>query len=166
MINTTLKSIDLNPVIATLGENVGEIAESTTSAVGTTVSTAAGALEKRSSELDNNVLYSVNDYSGNTHTIRVLAQNGDLSDVSLDNDGNSSGEKVVGNYETEMSFNGHEATVEYNGEDVTLKEYRYSPIYGINAICAIYLQDDGSVTGTQVLAESNAGGSSTISEDV
>ncbi|KAI7091978.1 hypothetical protein KC356_g177 [Hortaea werneckii] len=166
MINTTLNSIDLNPIIATLGESVGEIADSATDAVGSTVSSAAGALEKRSYEVDNNVLYSVNDYSGNTHTNRVLAQNGDLIDVSLDNDGNSSGEKVIGTYESEMSFNGHEANVEYNGEDVTLKEYRYSPIYGIDAICAIYLRDDGSVAGTQVLAESNAGGSSTISEDI
>ncbi|RMZ01168.1 hypothetical protein D0862_06473 [Hortaea werneckii] len=166
MINTTLNSIDLNPIIATLGESVGEIADSATDAVGSTVSSAAGALEKRSYELDNNVLYSVNDYSGNTHTNRVLAQNGDLIDVSLDNDGNSSGEKVIGTYESEMSFNGHEVTVEYEGEDVTLKEYRYSPIYGISAICAIYLRDDGSVAGTQVLAESNAGGSSTISEDM
>ncbi|KAI6833824.1 hypothetical protein KC340_g16884 [Hortaea werneckii] len=166
MINTTLNSIDLNPIIATLGESVGEIADSATDAVGSTVSSAAGALEKRSYELDNNVLYSVNDYSGNTHTNRVLAQNGDLIDVSLDNDGNSSGEKVIGTYKSEMSFNGHEANVEYNGEEVTLKEYRYSPIYGIDAICAIYLQDDGSVAGTQVLAESNAGGSSTISEDM
>src|ERR1700709_1138840 len=71
MINDTLNSIDLNPIIASLGQDVGTVLNSTTSAVGSTVSSAASTLDKRSYDLIHNVLYSINDYSGNTHTNRM-----------------------------------------------------------------------------------------------
>lgn len=164
MINDTLNSIDLNPVIAMLGQDVSSVVNSTTSALGSTVSSATSSLDKRSYELLNNVLYSINDYSGNTHTNRVLAQNGDLVDAYIDNDGNSHGQKVVGTYKSDMTFNGYEATVHRNGQKVQEREYLYSPYHGINVISAVYTDDAGNVQGTQVLAESSAGGSSTIGD--
>ncbi|KAK4540341.1 hypothetical protein LTR36_009298 [Oleoguttula mirabilis] len=164
MINDTLNSIDLNPIIATLGQDVGSVLNSTTSAVGSTVSSAASALDKRSYDLIHNVLYSINDYSGNTHTNRVLAQDGDIVDKYLDNDGNAHGQKIIGTYESAMTFTGYHTTIERNGLQVQEREYRYSPFHGISVISAVYTDGDGSVVGTQVLAESNAGGSSTVGD--
>ena len=94
MINDTLNSIDLNPIIATLGQDVGELVNTTVSGLTSSSSTVA----RRSYELLNNVLYSVNDYSGNRHTNRILAQNGDVVDQFLDNDGNILRQQVVGSY--------------------------------------------------------------------
>ncbi|KAK5124444.1 hypothetical protein LTR85_001661 [Meristemomyces frigidus] len=164
MINDTLNSIDLNPIIASLGQDVGSVLNSTTSAVGSAISSAAGTLDKRSYDLIHNVLYSINDYSGNTHTNRVLAQNGDIVDKYLDNDGNTHGQKFIGTYASDMTFAGYEATVERNGVEVQEREYLYTPYHGISVISAIYTEAHGSVVGAQVLAESNAGGSSTIGD--
>ena len=164
MINDTLSSIDLNPIIATLGQDVGTVLNSTTSAVGSTVSSVTSALDKRSYDLLNNVLYSVNDYSGNTHTNRVLAQNGNVVDESLDNNGNTHGQKVIGTYRSLMTSNGYETTTERNGQEVQEREYTYSPFHGITVISAVYTDASGAVVGTQVLAESSAGGSSTVGD--
>ena len=164
MINDTLSSIDLNPIIATLGSDVGQIVNTTTGALGSTLGSATGSLGKRSYDLTHNIVYSINNYQGDTHTNRVLSQNGDLVDEYLDNDGNAHGSKVVGSYKTDMSFNGYETTVERNGEEVTEREYTYSPYHGINVISAIYTDAEGAVVGAQVLAESSAGGSSTIGD--
>jgi hypothetical protein len=43
-------------------------------------------------------------------------------------------------------------------------EYTYHPFPGITCISAIYLDANGSVVATKVIAESNAGGSSTLGE--
>lgn len=168
MVNTTLNSIDLNSTIATLGQTAGEAVDSTvgdlTGSDSAGNSSSSDALLKRSYELENNILYSVNDYSGNKHTNRVLAQNGDLVDESLNNDGNSQGRRVVGNYENDMTFTGHEVNVVRDGEDITVLEYKYAPYHSISAICAVYLDSAGSVIATRVLSESFAGGTSTIGE--
>jgi hypothetical protein len=164
MINDTLSSIDLNPIIATLGNDVGQIVNTTTGALGSTLGSATGSLDKRSYDLVHNVVYSINNYKGDTHTNRVLSQNGDLVDQYLDNDGNSHGSRVVGSYLTDMTFNGYEIKVERDGEEVTEREYTYSPYHGINVVSAIYTNADGDVVGTQVIAESSAGGSSTIGD--
>lgn len=163
MINKTLDSVDLNPVIATLGEDVGDILNSTAGAV----SSSSSTLSERSLsyELEHNILYSTNNYRASKHTNRVLEQNGDLVDQYLDNDGNLLGQQVVGNYQGEMTFTGHETTVEYEGEQVNERQYVYTPYHGLSTVSAIFVDSDGKVVRTQVIAESSAGGSSTISDD-
>ncbi|KAK3113323.1 hypothetical protein LTR53_009498 [Teratosphaeriaceae sp. CCFEE 6253] len=164
MINDTLGSIDLNPIIATLGQDVGSILDTAGGALSGVTSAAGSLLDKRSFDLVNNIVYSVNNYAGDTHTNRVLAQNGDLVDQYLDNDGNPHGQNVVGSYKTDMRFNGYEATVERNGKSVLEREYLYSPYHGINVVSAIYFDASGDVVGAQVIAESSAGGSSSIGD--
>ncbi|KAK5137128.1 hypothetical protein LTR08_000633 [Meristemomyces frigidus] len=163
MINDTLNSLDLNPVLATLGTDVGQVLNSTTSAVGSTLSSA---VQKRGAgyDLAHNVLYSINDYSGNTHTNRVLAQNGDVVDTFVDNDGVAHGREVVGSYESLMAFNGRESVVGRDGREVREREYLYSPYHGINVVSAVYTDGGGGVVGTQVLVESGAGGGSSIGD--
>jgi hypothetical protein len=82
MINDVLNSIDLNPALAMLGQVVNSTLNSTTSAV------SGSTVAARSINLVDNILYSINDYSGRTHTNRILAQDGSIIDQSLDNDGN------------------------------------------------------------------------------
>jgi hypothetical protein len=164
MINTTLNSIDLNPVIATLGEDVGDVLGTAGGALsGSTSSLAERGL---SYELEHNILYSTNNYRANRHTNRILAQNGDIVDHHLDNDGNDLGEVVIGNYKTDMTFNGYSRETEFDGQPVTEREYIYIPYHGISAVSAIYINAAGNVVGTQVIAESFAGGGSTIGEDL
>lgn len=163
MISTTLDSIDLNPIIATVGEDVGEALNATADGV----SSSSSSLSERSLAygLEHNVLYSTNNYRANKHTNRVLEQTGDIVDHYLDNDGNLQGQQVVGSYE-DMTFTGYVATVEYNGEEVTERQYVYTPYQGLSTVSAIYFGIGGNVVGTQVIAESSAGGTSTISEDL
>ncbi|KAK3672141.1 hypothetical protein LTR78_007894 [Recurvomyces mirabilis] len=160
MVSDVLDSLDLNPIIAELGKDVGSIVNTTTGALGSTL----GSLDKRSYDLVHGVVYSINNYAGDTHTNRVLAQNGDLVDMYLDNDGNPHGQKVVGSFSSDMTWNGYEKTVERDGEEVQEREYLYSPYHGINVVSAVYTDATGKIVGTQVLAESSAGGSSTIGD--
>lgn len=169
MISDVLDSLDLNPVLATLGSDVTSIVNTTTSALtGTTSSSSSSSnstssVSKRSYELTHNILYSINNYAGNTHTNRVLSQSGQLIDQSLNNDGQISSQKVVGDYTTSMSFNGYNKTVTRNGESVYEVEYTYAPFPGLMVVSAVFLDmQTGGVVGTQVLAESGAGGGSTI----
>lgn len=152
MVNDTLNSIDLNPVIATLGEGISDVVGSVGDAVGSE-STSTSA-EKRSFELEQNILFSINDYSGNTHTNRILAQNGDLIDKSLDNDGSLQGERTVGTYLTEMSPIGERSVINRHGEAVKEQEYRYEPYPGLKVISIVYTNEAEDVVGTQVIAES------------
>ena len=175
MINSTLDSIDLNPIIAELGNTVGTVVGdlgdvlggSSTSSAATSGPTAAtgGNLTSRSSfVLEQNILYSVNDYSGNTHKNRVLTQTGDLVDQSLDNEGHVYNQQVVGNYETDMTFTGHEhAGVIVHGMSTTEKEYTYAPLPGLIARVAVYFGAGGNVVATRILGEVEGGGMSTIS---
>ncbi|KUI64592.1 hypothetical protein VM1G_00630 [Cytospora mali] len=163
MIEDVLDSIDLNPVIATLGNDVTTIVNSTTSALSSSESSSA---TKRSLELDDGILYSVNDYSGNTHTNRVLAQSGDLYDVKLDNDGSEKSRAMVGYYSRDMTFSGHNKTISVDGQVKEFElQYIYNPFPGIESVCWIYVSPAGKVTRTQVIAEAFGGGSSTISDD-
>lgn len=114
-------------------------------------------------ELENNILYSVDDYSGNTHTNRILAQNGDIVEQKLDNTGRVSGTKVVGNYLQDMQFNGFNQSVTYKGQEVWEEEYVYEPYRGLMAISGIFKsKTTGAVVGTQLIAEARGGGSATI----
>ncbi|KAK4041117.1 hypothetical protein C8A01DRAFT_34850 [Parachaetomium inaequale] len=191
MVDDVLSSIDLNPIIATLGQEVTQIVNNTLGDVGDIVGGGGGtssstssttqptstpnpgsAATKRSVEayhpLEHNILYSVNDYTGHTHTNRVLAQNGDIYDEYLDNDGSETRERrVVGNYLSDMRFNGHNRTVEDGDGGVKEFElqYVYTPFPGIEVTSWVYVGLDGGVVRTQVFAEAFGGGTSTISND-
>lgn len=176
MIGNVLDSLDLNPIIATLGQSVTKI-------INTTVDTltepmpgggggggGGGGNQKRSDSLsykiEHNVLYSVNDFSGQAHTNRILAQNGTMYDEYLDNDGNEQSRQTVGFYKRDMTFNGHNKTIEVDGEIKEFElQYVYTPFPGIEVTSWIYLDTAGKVTRTQVIADANGGGSSTISND-
>lgn len=163
MINDVLNSIDLNPVLVTLGNAVETIGNETAGAI--------GDLTKRSDpgpegyNIAHNVLYSMNDYSGKTHTNRVLAQDGDLVDHSLNNDGHAYAQKVVGNFKQDMTFTGHNTTVTVNGAPQTELQYVYTPFAGLEVVAAIFVDATGTVVRTQVLAEASGGGTSTVAED-
>ncbi|KAK7527495.1 uncharacterized protein IWZ02DRAFT_441730 [Phyllosticta citriasiana] len=174
MVNSILDSIDLNPIIATLGEDLGDLVNHTiggltgsssesTSSSGTNNLTARGL--ESSYNLVHNILYSVNDYSGNKHTNRILAQDGTIVDQSLDNNGNPTGHKVVGSFDRDMHYNGFNITTTRDGQVVNELEYLYAPFPGLTAISAVFVSETGRVLGTQVLSESRAGGTSTISDD-
>ncbi|KAF2422604.1 hypothetical protein EJ08DRAFT_653083, partial [Tothia fuscella] len=139
MVNDVLKSLDLNPILATLGKDLKHIVNNTASTLkGGSLNGVLGpksnsgrvnamleenSLQKRgpppqSYQLANNILYSINDYSGHTHTNRVLAQNGSIMDYSLDDYGHTYHTQVVGDYH---------------------------PFPGVTCISAIYLNDRGTV---------------------
>lgn len=182
MVDDVLSSLDLNPIIATLGQGIGDIVDETTEAVGgvlggddsssesssssssssNSTSEASSLAIKRSFEIENNILFSINDFSGNAHTNRVLEQNGDIVEQDLDNTGRVSGTRVVGSYKTDMTFNGNEETHDRNGEEMLSKQYLYEPIRGVQAVAAIFFGAEGSVVGTQILSELEAGGFATI----
>ncbi|KAF1995444.1 hypothetical protein P154DRAFT_526364 [Amniculicola lignicola CBS 123094] len=166
MINDTLNSIDLNPIIAELGNGLGTIINQTGELVNgltETPTTAKRGIDLMQFHLENNVLYAINDYSGNTHTNRILAQNGDIVDQKLNNNGIVSGTTVVGSYLTDMKFNGFNETVTWGGKEVREEEYVYTPYAGLMAISGIFLDlVTGEVLGTQLLAEARGGGESMI----
>lgn len=169
MINKTLSSIDLNPIIATLGDGLTDLVNDTVGGLtgsGSESTDSSLAARGLSFELENNILYSTNNYRANRHTNRVLAQNGDIVAKHLDNDGNLLGQEVVGSYDADMTFTGDERETEFESQSVTEREYRYTPFHGLTAVCAVYVDADGQVVGTQVIAETSAGGSSSISEDL
>ena len=169
MVDNVLESLDLNPIIATLGQGVSDIVNSTTDALGgvlggdssSSSSASSSQATKRSFELENNILFSINDFSGNSHTNRVLAQNGDIVEQDLDNDGRVSGSRVVGSYLKDMTFTGHEETV----GGVLSKQYKYEPIHGVQAVSAIFFDGSGEVKGTRILSELEAGGFASIAAD-
>ena len=181
MVSDVLDSVDLNPVIAELGNGLGSIINDTAGLVGdvtdgltgsgsnsTTSGSSTSAASKRSEDLmqfdiRNNILYSKNDFSGNTHTRRVLAQNGDIIEQKLNNYGSISNERVVGNYEKNMRFNGFNESVTFKGEEVREEEYVYEPFKGLFSIVGVFKsKSTGKVVGTQLLAEARGGGSATI----
>lgn len=156
MVNDVLDSLDLNPALASLGQVVNSTLNSTASAL------SGSGVAARSINLVDNILYSVNDYSGHTHTNRILAQNGSIIDQSLDNEGDLYAEKVVGFYTTDMTFNGYDQSVTVGGQAERELQYVYQPYAGLNVISAIFLDAAGKVVNTQVLSESGGGGSSTV----
>ncbi|PQE10604.1 hypothetical protein CJF32_00009737 [Rutstroemia sp. NJR-2017a WRK4] len=168
MISDVLDSIDLNPIIATLSQDISSITNTAVSAVGglagsgTTSSNSISKRDLHDWQLEHNILYSINDYSGNTHTNRILSQNGTIVDQKIDNMGTVTQESEVGNFRGDMTFNGYNTTVTKNGQQVREEEYVYEPYVGLSVVSAIYIDQTGVVMGTQVLSESAGGGSSTI----
>ncbi|KAF2026352.1 hypothetical protein EK21DRAFT_74377 [Setomelanomma holmii] len=177
MISDVLDSIDLNPVIAELGNGLGSIINDTAGLIGDvgggltgngSTSTGSQAAAKRDIDfhqfdLLNNILYSVNNFEGNTHKRRVLAQNGDIVEQTLNNYGTISGSTVVGNYLTNMRFNGFNESVHYKGQEVWEEEYVYEPFAGLYSISGVFKsKSTGAVVGTQLLAEARGGGNANI----
>ncbi|OTA80817.1 hypothetical protein M434DRAFT_17603 [Hypoxylon sp. CO27-5] len=171
MVDDVLNTIDLNPIVATLGKDVGSIVGNLTDELGgsstSSSSTASATNSKRALQdynLAHNILYSVNDYSGQTHTNRVLAQNGSIYDSFLDNDGNEHGRRVVGSYR-DMTFTGHNRTITVDGKTEYELSYIYKPFPGLEAVANIYVTPAGQVVRTQIISEAEGGGTSTISDD-
>lgn len=181
MVSSVLDSVDLNPILAELGDLAGGIIGGVGDVIGGvigdgdggsgsngTVDGGTGSLAERSfsSQLANGILYSVNDYSGNTHTNRVLSQDGDLVDQSLDNGGIVFNQRTVGRFDTDMEFTGREREgVIIDGQSTTEREYVYRPFPGIEVVSQVFTNDAGEVVATRLISELEGGGSSTISND-
>jgi hypothetical protein len=184
MVSDVLHSIDLNPIIATLGKDVNKIVNNLTDTLGQEVDENGNPVEGSSGgnggngggkqngkrdlgfPFDENILYSINDYSGQTHTNRILAQNGSLIDIFLDNKGDEHGRKVVGYYKKFMEFTGHNRTISVDGKVKEFElQYIYRPYPGLEVTSYIYVNKKGKVTRTQVIAEVEGGGTSHISDD-
>lgn len=194
MIGDVLDTIDANPIIATLGQGLSDIVGNVTDDLGggSGGDTGSGEGEGEESEeaaiarrnlqfkLDNNILYSVHDFSGSAHRNRILAQNGSLIDSFLNNNGDVSRERVVGFYTRDMTFNGHNRTIyepqeppvgdndEEAEPEKLIKEfelqYLYAPFPGLEAYSNIYVDTEGNVLRTQVIAEAEGGGTATIAK--
>jgi len=165
IVGDVLNSLDLNPIIATLANDINKVVNNTVGVIGgPPPGSKSNRIEARSLRIEQNILYSVNDYSGNTHTNRVLAQNGEIYDEYLDNHGHKLGEDVVGFYERDMTFNGHNMSVSRNGQVANELEYVYDPFPGLSVTSAIYITSDGKVIGTQVISELIGGGTSSIEQ--
>jgi hypothetical protein len=177
MVDDVLSSIDLNPIVATLGNVVSNVVGNVTDELGggsssTTTSAAASsstaAASKRSAldyNIEHNILYSVNNYAGSTHTNRILGQNGTIWDVYLDNSGTEKGRKAVGLYSRDMTFTGHNKTIIFNGATEYELGYRYAPYPGLDIYSHIVMNEAGNVIQTKIVSEAEAGGTSTISDD-
>ncbi|KAK4220800.1 hypothetical protein QBC38DRAFT_404388 [Podospora fimiseda] len=185
MVGDVLDSIDLNPILATLGQNVNKIINSTDDLLDGVIgggdqqqqqpppqqSAAAESqseITKRSNyNIEHNVLFSVNDYTGAKHKNRILAQDGSIYDEYLDNNGNEQSRATVGWYADDMTFNGHNRTVKGDdGEFIEYElQYEYKPFPGIEVFSFVFVDEEGKVLRTQVISEAFGGGMSTISND-
>lgn len=163
IVSSVMDSIDLNPIIAELGNSLGEI----TDAVGDVLSPGVSKRDVWEEDwtLKNNILFSINDYTGSAHTNRVLGQNGDVVDQSLDDSGNVRGVVAVGTYVDVMQFTGQRSKVVYGTVEADELEYTYDPLPGVRKVAFIYVDATGKVLGTQVVAESSGGGSSSIGKN-
>ncbi|KAJ9617161.1 hypothetical protein H2200_000882 [Cladophialophora chaetospira] len=161
MINDTLNSIDLNPIIAELGTSVGTLVNDTVGGI-TGGSSSSSDLSARDAILEQGILYSINDYQGNTHTNFILDQAGNIVEQKLHNDGSVFASTIVGSYWHDMTFTGHEDTVVFDGQTAKELRYSYTPFNGFSSIVAIFVDAQGNVLGTRVLSEIEGGGSSSI----
>ena len=177
MISDVLDSIDLNPVIATLA---GEIGNAVTD-LGNDLSSSSSAPASPSIQatplasiaplqpitndiaLVNNVLYSINDYSGQTHTNRVLLSNGSIADERLNGNGQVESTTLVGYYKTDMTYSGQKTATTLHGASVEQQEWLYTPFAGLSVVCLIDVNAaTGAVVSAQVVSESFGGGESTV----
>jgi hypothetical protein len=190
MIDAVLNSVDLNPILAELGDLAGGVIGGVGDAIGGILDPGTGAgsgsgsgsgsnvsttlsenpLSARSllsAQLQAGIIYGINDYSGNRHTNRVLNQAGELVDQSLDNAGFVYNSRSVGSYDELMTPTGRERTgVVFEGQKADEKEYAYRPFPGIEVVAAVYTDpESGDVLGTRLISELEGGGSSTISND-
>jgi hypothetical protein len=175
MVKEVLDSIDLNPVLGALGNGLNNVVNTTAATLsgkgpksngaGKQASNGGPKMQKRSDGADfplDDVLYSVNDYAGNAHTNRILSQNGDITDQYLDNQGNIHGNKVVGNFETDMEFTGKSVATPQEGDGALEKDYVYNPFPGLSIVARLVFTGEGKVLRTRVLSETVGGAGSTI----
>lgn len=162
MIGDILDSLDLNPALAALGTDLVNITNTTVGALESPSIQSRGV--PASYDLAHNVLYSTNNYQGNTHSNRILTQTGTIIDQFLDNDGNIKSQQTVGYYLKDMTFNGENTSAVIHGQPVWKLEYLYAPFNGLSVVSNIYVNDTGSVMATQVLSELFGGGTSTIGD--
>ncbi|EJT69842.1 hypothetical protein GGTG_12725 [Gaeumannomyces tritici R3-111a-1] len=177
MVSDVLDSIDLNPIVATLGRTIGGVINGTTGIIdggngngngngGGRGDSSGSTVQKRSLEynLAYNILFSVNDYSGRNHRNRILAQNGSIYDVYLDNNGRERSRQLAGDYRRDMTFTGHNKTIEHDGVPVERElQYLYSPYTGLEIVALVYMDIvSARVVRTNVVAGAEAGGSSYI----
>jgi len=195
MVDDVLESLDLNPVIATLGQGVSDIVDETADATGeilngdggdssdsdssgedSSSSSSSSASSKRSPAPATAILYSITDFSGSTHTNFLLTQRGEILSQDLDNFGRVSRSRVTGSYAADMAFTGHEEVVEFEGESVLGRRYKYEPIVGVEAVVEVFFEEEGDreggdgegegvVVGTRILSELEAGGWATVVAD-
>ncbi|KAH7039832.1 uncharacterized protein B0I36DRAFT_357218 [Microdochium trichocladiopsis] len=169
MVSDVLDTIDLNPIVATLGNTLGNVVGNVTDVLNPDQGDAAGTVSKREVPADynlkNNILYSVNDYSGATHKNRILDQDGNIFDMTLDNNGNERSREIVGSYLTDMVATGHSRTITIDGVTEFEVGYLYAPYPGLRVHALIFTTLSGEVVKTKCVAEAEAGGTSTISED-
>ncbi|RGP74720.1 hypothetical protein FSPOR_1299 [Fusarium sporotrichioides] len=175
MVDDVLESIDLNPIIATLGDNVKDIVGDVGDVIGGGSGGSGGdssgedpdTVEKRdlTIRLENNILYSMNDFSGSAHTNRVLTQDGFLYNIYLDNQGREKNRKEVGYYSKDMKFTGHNRTITVDGGVEYELQYTYSPYHGLSAYCNVYTDPAGKVLRTKIVAEAEGGGAATIANE-
>ena len=176
MIGDVLDSIDLNPVIATLAGEVGNAVTSlangltsSTSSSSTGGNTPMATLSTiapihNNIQLTNNILYSINDYSGQTHTNRVLLNNGSIADQRLDANAQVTSTALIGYYKTDMTYTGQTTSTTVNGVAVEQQEWVYTPFVGLSVVCLVDVDsNNGGVVSTQVISESFGGGESTVS---
>lgn len=176
MVDDVLRSIDLNPIIATLGNTIGDVVGNITDGIGggggseSGSDAAASEVRKRAElndyKLAHNILYSVNDYQGNTHTNRILGQDGTIYDMYINNFGAETGRKAVGDYRRDMTFTGHNRTITPDeGEEGPIEYelgYYYNPYVGLDAYAHIFVDTGGAVLSTKLVTEADGGGTSTI----
>lgn len=171
MVSDVLDSIDLNPIVATLGRTIGGVNNGTTDIIdggngGGGGDSSGSTVQKRSLEynLAYNILFSVNDYSGRNHRNRILAQNGSIYDVYLDNNGRETSRQLAGDYRSDMTFTGHNKTIEHDGVPVEQElQYLYSPYTGLEIVALVYMDIvSARVVRTNVVAGAEAGGGSYI----
>ncbi|KAF2399697.1 hypothetical protein EJ06DRAFT_456687, partial [Trichodelitschia bisporula] len=174
MVDDVLSSIDLNPIIAELGRDVSSIVNNTVGILekppgakgakpSAAVGQAGGAARMhvpRSVYAEHGILYAVNDYSGRTHTNRVLGQDGRILDVELDNEGVVHSERAVGYYAVDMKLRRRDASGEGAEE-----QWVYVPLPGLEVVSTVVLDGQGRVVSTRVTSSAFGGGSSVIAED-
>ncbi|KAK6837963.1 MFS-type transporter [Apiospora arundinis] len=189
MVDDVLSSIDLNPIIATLGKDVKKIVGNVTDTIGgggssgggkgggsgtsssaAPSASASGNAKRALSALDyniaHNILYSTNDYSGNTHANRVLGQNGTIYDSYVNNEGHEVRRENVGFYAQDMQFTGHNRTITIDGKTEYEMGYHYAPYPGLEVYAAIWMDPIGRIVKTKIVSEAEAGGTSTVSSEV
>jgi len=146
MINGVLESLDLSPVLATLGQDLGPIVDTVTDGL-TGSSSLNTSDELLSYNLANNILYSVNDFSGHIRTNRILAQDGNIMEQPLDNTSSVLKSQIVKSY-LDMAFNRRNQSVIWNGKSTHELEYTYAPFPGLSVVSAIYANATGEVVAT------------------
>jgi hypothetical protein len=165
MVDDVLSSIDLNPIIATLGNVVTGVVSNVTGVLGSSGTTSTTTKRSLDYNIQNNILYSINNYAGQTHTNRILGQNGSIYDVYLNNDGHEISRQNTGVYSRDMTFTGHNRTITIDGQTEYELGYKYAPYPGLQVYSLIFITPGGSVVKTTIVSEAEGGGSSTISDD-